>query len=166
MAQNRAATRKYRETHPEVAEKNKERQRQRRSTPEGRAEHAAYMRQYWRDHPDKAEQSRQRARQRYIDNPDLYADNSLKHKFGIGLKLYDEMLARQGGKCGACGATDAGNNGRRFAIDHDHGCCPGSKTCGKCIRMLLCARCNYVLGRVKDDAGVLRALIVYLETFT
>ena len=27
-------------------------------------------------------------------------------------------------------------------IDHDHRCCPGSESCGKCIRGILCSSCN------------------------
>lgn len=31
-------------------------------------------------------------------------------------------------------------------VDHDHGCCPGVDTCGRCLRGLLCFRCNRTLG--------------------
>ena len=41
--------------------------------------------------------------------------------------------------------------GQRICADHDHNCCPAqpdatAKTCGKCIRGLLHARCNAWLG--------------------
>jgi hypothetical protein len=36
----------------------------------------------------------------------------------------------------------------RLAVDHDHSCCPGARSCGSCIRALLCYNCNRFMGRV------------------
>ncbi len=47
-------------------------------------------------------------------------------------------------------------------IDHDHACCPGSYSCGSCVRGLLCWACNVALGIVKDDPDVLKGLLAYL----
>lgn len=38
---------------------------------------------------------------------------------------------------------------RRPQIDHDHDCCPGEKSCGQCVRGVLCSRCNSHLGHLE-----------------
>jgi hypothetical protein len=39
-------------------------------------------------------------------------------------------------------------------IDHDHACCPGRHSCGKCLRSVLCASCNHMVGRVEEAKRV------------
>ncbi|WP_353963417.1 endonuclease domain-containing protein [Streptomyces sp. NBC_00140] len=89
-------------------------------------------------------------------------DKQLERDFGITLAEYEAALAAQDGGCATCGMTEAGN-GRMLAVDHDHTCCPSKKTCGECIRGLLCSECNLQLGRVADDIDRLEALIGYLR---
>ena len=45
-----------------------------------------------------------------------------------------------------CGTPEPGGHGT-WNVDHDHACCPeGGRSCGKCIRGLLCMECNKYLG--------------------
>jgi len=75
---------------------------------------------------------------------------------------YDTMLAIQGGGCAICGRV-AGEATRLF-VDHDHACCPARvSTCGKCVRGLLCASCNPLLGRAGDSIEWLQRAIDYLK---
>lgn len=78
---------------------------------------------------------------------------AIKWKFRMTPERYDELLALQGGGCGVCGG-DPGDE--HFHIDHDHSCCPGKKSCGKCIRGLLCGECNRMLGLAHDDPQILQ----------
>ena len=67
--------------------------------------------------------------------------------YGITEAQYNELLERQGGGCAICGRTQEENGRARYlSVDHDHRCCPGKKSCGKCVRGLLCLRCNNDMG--------------------
>ena len=77
----------------------------------------------------------------------------LKHRFGISVEEYEQMLVAQSGGCAICGCVNVDE--RRLAVDHDH------KT-GR-IRGLLCHHCNVVLGHVNDSPARLRQLIAYIK---
>lgn len=50
-------------------------------------------------------------------------------------------------------------------VDHNHKCCPNpNKTCGLCIRGLLCYSCNYGLGQFKDSVSNLLNAASYLNS--
>lgn len=76
---------------------------------------------------------------------------------------YAHMLREQNYRCAICGIT-AMENGKRFAMDHDHSCCPGDvrSTCGNCVRSLLCNRCNSGLGMFRDSSELLTKAAAYL----
>lgn len=80
--------------------------------------------------------------------------------YGLTWDKYQEMLANQGGGCAICG--EQCSSGRMLAVDHDHACCPGSKSCGACVRGLLCGNCNHGIGKFRDDVALLKAALEYL----
>lgn len=102
-------------------------------------------------------------REHYEANRLEYVARNLKFKHAMTLDEYDELLAAQGGGCAVCGSTDPKGRGR-FHVDHDHRCCPGQKSCGKCVRGLLCCKCNPGLGSFNDDPELLIAAAAYLMT--
>lgn len=85
-------------------------------------------------------------------------------RFGLTISQYDSLVARYDNCCWRCRrpetAVSASGNVQRLSVDHDHACCPGDRSCGKCIRGLLCVSCNFVLGRI--DGGQVDSYITYL----
>jgi hypothetical protein len=84
---------------------------------------------------------------------------------GISLDQFIKMEKDQNNQCYICKRSYEPKNGRqrRLSIDHDHSCCPGQKSCGKCVRGLLCISCNHALGQVNDDIKILKNMIDYLN---
>jgi len=95
-------------------------------------------------------------------NPDRARALNLKHKYGITADEYAAKLREQGGGCAICGKTPE-QNGKGLAVDHDHSCCPGARSCGKCVRGLLCDTCNRGIGNFKDSTELLHAAGAYLQ---
>lgn len=81
-------------------------------------------------------------------------------KYGLTRDDYVYLEKSQNGVCKICGESEKHRN--RLSVDHDHSCCSGIKSCGKCIRGLLCSNCNRVLGQVKDSKILLQKMIDYL----
>jgi hypothetical protein len=87
-------------------------------------------------------------------------DRSRLEKYGITAEQYNLLLEKQEGKCFICLCKP---RSKSLAVDHDHKCCKARQSCGKCIRGLLCMRCNHVLlGAAKEDPEVLLRAADYL----
>lgn len=83
--------------------------------------------------------------------------------YGLTEGKYLRLLADQKNRCAICRTDEPGGSGT-WSIDHDHACCAKPLTsCGRCVRGLLCDRCNRALGIFGDDPALLRAAISYLE---
>jgi hypothetical protein len=91
---------------------------------------------------------------------DCERNNYIFRFYGITAEQYEEKLKEQGGACAICGIPPTT---KRLAVDHDHACCPGVKSCGGCVRKLLCENCNHLLGKAEDNAARLRAAADYLD---
>lgn len=103
----------------------------------------------------------------YLDNPEKRLEKQEKDRVSktnwkshhITEDIYNEMLSLHKGKCYICKDRDATD------IDHDHNCCSGSKSCGRCIRGLLCNRCNTALGVLEKNRQNLNFMIQYIDKY-
>ena len=85
------------------------------------------------------------------------AVSKIKRMYNLTPTQYNELLAAG---CAICGSKE------NLHIDHDHKCCPytkSHKTCGRCVRGVLCVDHNLGLGRFHDDTAMLGRAIAYLE---
>lgn len=90
------------------------------------------------------------------NNPELNRKYYLWTMYKVTPAQYDEMFAKQNGRCGICSTKEPGRkNAKFFCVDHDH-------VTGK-IRGLLCMGCNLILGHARDHVGVLQRAIDYLN---
>lgn len=74
-------------------------------------------------------------------------------RYGIPAELVRTLLARG---CESCGSHDD------LQIDHDHQCCAGRQGCAKCVRGVLCGRCNRLAGLADDEPTRLLKVSAYL----
>jgi len=113
---------------------------------------------YYAANPDRV---RTKCTEYRANNPDAVRATVLLGRYGLTSSDYAAILSAQGGGCAGCGAALSAN-GRRLAVDHDHSCCPGTKSCGQCVRGLLCTKCNLTLGRMEADPSTFLRLAGYI----
>lgn len=86
-------------------------------------------------------------------------------KYGIDRAWFETTLLAQNGKCAICRTGTPGGKTNAWHIDHDRSCCGTQRACGKCVRGILCAKCNQGLGQFDDDPQRLIKAASYLASF-
>ena len=70
--------------------------------------------------------------------------HNVLHYYHMTAQEHNALLEKQAYRCAF---SDCGLEVDLYsAIDHNHGCCPGKGSCGKCVRGILCRRHNLGLG--------------------
>jgi hypothetical protein len=68
--------------------------------------------------------------------------------YGLTQATFDQILEAQDNACGMC--HEPFEAGQLIHVDHDHGCCEEkNRSCGDCVRGLLCHACNIALGHIE-----------------
>ena len=87
----------------------------------------------------------------------------LKSTYNLTIEQYNKMLIDQSGRCDICETQIT--HDRYFDVDHNHNCCNGYKSCGKCVRGLICFNCNSILGHSKENINILEKTISYIKKY-
>lgn len=131
----------------------------------------AYQREKAAGLPAEERQARRRrSYERERADPAAHNARQRQYRWGMTEAEMAALLARQGGGCAICRAAEPGGRGA-WHVDHDHTCCPSyskggkARTCGRCIRGLLCTRCNVGLGNYRHDPNLLIAAAGYLARY-
>ena|SRR5690349_4226398 len=172
---SKATTNQWRQDNPErdVARKKQWYQENKEEIAEYREEHKekrnAQIAEWQRQNRDKVNERVARWRktpqgQEYVANGTLLKRFS---QHGLTLDQYHAIAERQDFLCACCkqepvAGQGSGRSPDGFHIDHDHDCCPGEKSCGKCVRGLLCETCNVGIGMLKSSPQVCINAAAYL----
>jgi hypothetical protein len=105
------------------------------------------------------EAKRKHRRTSYRNTAAQVKARNLQKNYKITFEEITARLARQGG-CAICHTQEPGSKG--WCVDHDHACCSGKRSCGACVRGILCGRCNAGLAFFRDSITFLRSAIFYL----
>jgi hypothetical protein len=98
----------------------------------------------------KTERKRGVRKTGYVVDPAKQAIWGRKHRlnrYGLTGDQFEQLLIGQDHVCAMCHQPFGDDT---VCIDHDHACCPSEKrSCGKCVRGLLCVQCNVALGYIE-----------------
>lgn len=87
----------------------------------------------------------------------------LKYNYGMEISEYETRAANG---CEICGDKPE----RNLHVDHDHKCCDGPISCGKCVRGIICNKCNkcvdkYETGKMRADYPDLERIKEYVNGY-
>jgi hypothetical protein len=94
------------------------------------------------------------SRKKRLEDPNYHSHRGIKSRYKMPSDRYDKG---QKGSCAICGIS-----GVKLYVDHDHSCCPGERTCGKCVRDFLCHKCNIAVGFL-EDTSIAEGLLSYIK---
>ena len=110
-----------------------------------------------------------RYREKYPERlQQTYRSSKLKGRFNLSMDQYAWLQSTQNSLCFLCNQPETrvhqSGTVNHLSIDHDHRCCSeAGKSCGKCIRHLLCTMCNTILGYVEDKPALLPRFADYVD---
>lgn len=118
----------------------------------------------YRSNPEK---ERKAVKKWQAKNPEKVKENNRLQgikRYGLNDKSYSKILETQNYKCAICRLSIEKREQQH--VDHDHKCCVRpARSCGKCVRGILCNSCNAALGHFKENIQIFEAAIIYLRRY-
>lgn len=96
---------------------------------------------------------------RYADKENWH-DKQLWYKHKLTPEAFRLLWQSQNGCCYLC---ERELDLQTYAIDHDHDCCPKTKSCEHCRRGITHRVCNVLIGLSGDDVEVLQRIVTNLR---
>lgn len=91
----------------------------------------------------------------------------LKSVYNVTEDAYNWLAWSQNYVCFMCDELDSRitKDGLPYnlSVDHDHRCCSENRSCGKCVRHLLCMKCNTLVGIVESKPKLYHLLKDYID---
>lgn len=88
-------------------------------------------------------------------------------RYSLTPEQMSALIEASEGRCAVCEIFfSPDTQATRMEVDHDHACCPGIRSCGQCVRGLLCHSCNLLVGHVEAlyrRGGELASIAAYIE---
>jgi Recombination endonuclease VII len=85
---------------------------------------------------------------------------TVKHLYNLLPDAHFALIQTQDGKCAIRSCKTMVD--LYSPIDHDHACCAGKRSCGKCVRGIICPRHNTGLGAFRDNPDELQDAALYV----
>jgi Recombination endonuclease VII len=129
--------------HPE-----KEKNHNKKNYAKHRVKRLAWQKMWKEQNPEKVKEQQRRWR---LNSKEKIKDYGLRRDHGITIADFNEMLAKQHGKCSNAACDEISG----LCVDHCH-------ITGR-IRGILCSNCNLAIGNAKDSVARLIGLALYLN---
>jgi len=182
-ARKRAATKRYRQAHPEKIRAKKKAYRERNLEKEkaytkaryaaNREANIARLRAWRAENPERSravakawrDANPERHKANVIAwqaaNPEkvkVYVKTGKVRKYGLTLEQFDEFIRACGGRCPLCNVEFVASSRSRecACIDHCH-------KSGK-VRGVICKRCNIGIGHARENPEILKAWLSYITS--
>lgn len=140
--------------------------------PSVRARHKVAQDKWEAEHQDErnveqAKWAKDHRFKNYADAREYEFAREMK-KYNTTVEWYRDKLIEQLGVCALCGHLNYFRGKlQRLQVDHDHACCDkNARSCGKCLRGLLCSECNITISYIEKWIGVkMDSALAYLNKF-